>query len=167
MYMSVCAYIYIYKCLYVHIYVYGDIYIYVYMYTHICIYIYICIYMYICARVCICVCMYIYVYAYDICIYVGKYVHVCMWTLVDVIEGPYHPLRFTPCGLAAGGAVFIGVRSPNLTGTRRHSTDWLIFNFYIALTGDIIYLSQCLLLWCILHKWYSHAPQPCVPTVDN
>ena len=23
-----------------------------------------------------------------------KYVHVCMRTLVDVIEGPYHPLRF-------------------------------------------------------------------------
>jgi len=47
-----------------------------------------------CARVCVCVCMCIYVYAYDICIYVGKYVHVCMRTLVDVNEGPYHPLRF-------------------------------------------------------------------------
>ena len=46
------------------------------------------------ARVCVCVCMYIYVYAYDICICVGKYVHVCMQTLVDVNEGPYHPLRF-------------------------------------------------------------------------
>ena len=27
--------------------------------------------------------------------------------------------------------------------------------------------SQCLLLWCTLHKWYSHAPQPCAPTVDH
>jgi len=50
--------------------------------------------MYICARVCVCVCMCIYVYAYDICIYVGKYVHVCVRTLVDVIKGLYHPLRF-------------------------------------------------------------------------
>ena len=47
-----------------------------------------------CARVCVCVCMCIYVYAYDICIYVGKYVHVCMQTLVDVNEEPYHPRRF-------------------------------------------------------------------------
>ena len=31
----------------------------------------------------------IYVY-----MWVSKYVHVCMRTLVDVIEGPYHPLRF-------------------------------------------------------------------------
>ena len=50
--------------------------------------------MYICARVFICVCMYICVCAYDIFIYVGEYVHVCMWILVDVNEGPYHPLRF-------------------------------------------------------------------------
>jgi len=74
-----------------------------------------------------------------------------------------------PCGLAAGGAVFIRVRTLNLTCTRRHPTNWLISNFLIALTGDIMFHSQCLLLWCILHKWYSHAPQPqaCTPTVDH
>ena len=73
----------------------------------------------------------------------------------------------TPCGLAARGAVLIRVRTPNLTYTRHHPMDWLIFNFLIALIGDIIFLSLCLLLWCILHKWYSHAPQPCAPTVDH
>ena len=35
-----------------------------------------------------------------------------MWTHVDVCEGP-----ITPCGLTAGGAVFIRVRVPNLTRT--------------------------------------------------
>jgi len=79
------------------------------------------------ARVCVCVCMYIYVYAYDICICVGKYVHVCMQTLVDVNEGPYHPLRF-----GRRGCVFIRVRTPNLIYTRRHPTDWLISNFLIG-----------------------------------
>ena len=59
------------------------------------------------------------------------------------------------------------MRTPNLTYTRRHPTDWLISNFLIGLIGDIIFLSLCLLLWCILHKWYSHAPQPCAPTVDH
>ena len=73
----------------------------------------------------------------------------------------------TPCGLAAGGAVFLRVRTPNLTGTLRHPTGWLISNFLIALTGDIIFLSKCLSQWCTLHKWYSHAPQPCAPTVDH
>ena len=54
----------------------------------------------------------------------------------------------TPCGLAAGGAVFIRVKTLNLTGTLRDPTGWLISNFLITLTGDIIYLSQCRLLWC-------------------
>jgi len=40
----------------------------------------------------------------------------------------------------------IRVRTPNLTGTLRHPTSWLISNFPIALTGDIIFLSQSLLL---------------------
>ena len=70
------------------------------------------------------------------------------------VRGP-----ITPCGLAAGGAVLIRVRTPNLTGTLRHPTGWLFLNFPIALTGDIIFLSQSLLLLFTLHKWYSHAPQ--------
>ena len=123
------------------------------------------IHVYVCT--CMCMCMYVLnVYAYDICVYVGKYVHVCMRTLVDVIEGPYYPLR-RAFGLAAGVAVFIRVSSPNLTHTLCHPMDWLIFNFLIALIGEIIFLSLCLLLWCILHTWYSHAPQPCAPSVDH
>jgi len=59
------------------------------MYSYIRMYIFV----YMCTCM-ICVCTYIYVYTYDIYIYVCKYVHVYMWTLVDVIEGPYHPLRF-------------------------------------------------------------------------
>ena len=135
---------------------------YICIYMHICIYMDICIYVYICARVCICVCMCIYVYAYDICIYVGKYVHVCMQTLVDVIEGPYYPLRF-----GRRGCCFHKSENTESDLYTAHPTDWLISNFLIALTGDIIFLSQCLLLWCIVHKWYSHAHQPCAPTVDN
>ena len=41
--------------------------------------------------------IYIYVYIYTyvcICLCTNKYVHVSMQTLVDVIEGPYYPLRF-------------------------------------------------------------------------
>ena len=65
--------------MYLYIYIYIYVYVYVHVYVYIYLYIYICIY----------VCMYIYIY---IC--TNKYVHVCMRTLVDVIEGPYHPLRF-------------------------------------------------------------------------
>ena len=46
------------------------------------------------------------------------------------VKGP-----ITPCSVAAGGAVFVRVRTPNLTGTWPHPTDWLISNFLIALTG--------------------------------
>ena len=41
--------------------------------------------------ICMCMCMYMYIYMYT-CTY--KYVHVCMRTLVDIIQGPYHPLQF-------------------------------------------------------------------------
>jgi len=77
------------------------------------------------------------------------------------VRGP-----ITHCGLAARDAVFIRVRTPNLTSTLRHPTGWLISNF-LFWQEDIIFLSQCLLLWSTLHKWYSHAPQPCAPTVDH
>ena len=49
------------------------------------------------------------------------------------VRGP-----ITPCGLAARDAVFIRVRTPNMTGTLRHPTGWLISNFLIVLTGDVI-----------------------------
>ena len=43
----------------------------------------------------ICVNIYMRVYAYIYaCIYMGEYVRVCMWTHVNICEGPYHPLRF-------------------------------------------------------------------------
>jgi len=42
-----------------------------------------------------CVNVYMRVYAYIYaCIYMGEYVRVCMWTHVNICEGPYHPLRF-------------------------------------------------------------------------
>ena len=96
MYMCVNIYVlvHVYMCICIYIYICVCMYVCVYVCMYVCRCMCICMRMYICARVCICVCMYIYVYAYDICIYVGKYVHVCMRTLVDVIEGPYDPLRF-------------------------------------------------------------------------
>ena len=42
-----------------------------------------------------CVNIYMRVYAYIYaCIYMGEYVRVCMWTHVNLCEGPYHPLQF-------------------------------------------------------------------------
>ena len=89
-----------------------------------------------------CVNTYMRVYAYMFaCTFMGMYLYVC-GHMSMYAWGP------TPCGLAAGGAVLIRVRTPNLTGTLRHPTGWLISNFLIALTGDIIFLSQCQLLRC-------------------
>jgi len=119
-------------------------YVYVCIYTYacvcVCLYIYICVkYMCICVRIyrcgCMCICLHVHVW-------VSMYVYVCGHMSMHV-RGP-----ITPCGLAAGGAVFIRVRTPNLTGTLCHPTGWLISNFLIALTRDIIFLSQCRLLWC-------------------
>jgi len=123
---------------------------------------YICIYKYICARVCICVCMYIYVYTYDICIYVCKYVHVCMWTLVDVIEGPYHPLRF-----GRRGCCFY--KSENTESEWYTASTYGLVDLQLPHSSDRGYhipLSVSVRR-CILHKWYSHAPQPCAHTVDH
>jgi len=139
---------------------------------------------------CVFMCKYIYMRVYAhiyACICMGEYVCVCMWTHINVCEGPYHPLRFGRRGccfdddcfyyhswrnnvvIAFGtlSSFLIRVRTPNLTCTLHHPTCWLISNFPIALTGDIIFLSQSLLLLLNLHKWYSHAPQPCAPTVDH
>ena len=73
MYICVYVYICIYICMCVYVFVYVYIYLYIYAYIYMSIYIY----------------MYIY-----ICLCTSEYVHVCMRTLVDVNEGPYHPLRF-------------------------------------------------------------------------
>ena len=75
-------------------------------------------------------------------------------------SGPSARGPITPCGLAAGGAVFIGMRVPNLTGTTALTTGWLIFNFPIVLIGNIIFHSQYLLLLFTCHRWYPHAIQP-------
>ena len=58
--------------------------------------------------------IYIRVYAYMLHVHVWMYVYVC-GHMSMYVRGP-----ITPCGLAAGGAVFIRVRTPNLTGTLRH-----------------------------------------------
>ena len=73
-------------------------------YVHVCIYAYayVCACLYIYMRkvyVCMCVNMYMGVYAYIYaCTCMGQCVRVCMWTHVDVCEGPYHPLRFGRSG---------------------------------------------------------------------
>jgi len=43
---------------------------------------------------------------------------------------------------------------------------WVMFTYeWVVSASD----ESCLhmLLWCTLHKWYSHPPQPCAPTVDH
>ena len=85
----VCIYIYVYMYIYIYIYICMCVYIcvYVYIYMYIYVYIYISMYIYMC--ICICLCS-------------NKYVHVCMQTLVDVNDGPYHPLRFGRRGCCFG-----------------------------------------------------------------
>jgi len=94
--------------------------------------------------------------------YVKGYVHVCMWTLVDVCEGPYHPLQ---CGRR--GCCFC--KSENTEPDWYMASPYGLVDLQLPHSSDrdIIFVSQCLLLWCILYKWYSHAPQPCAPTVDH
>ena len=99
-----------------------------------------------------CVNIHMRVYAYIFaCTCMGEYVCVCVRAHVNVCEGPYHPLRF-----GHRGCCFY--KSENTKSTLRDPTGWLISNFLIALTGDIVFLSEFLLLWCTLHKWYPHAP---------
>jgi len=145
MYVYAYGYVHTYICIYAN----ASICIYVDAWVCVCVYIYICVCMrvlvYIYMRkvyVYMCVNTYMRVYAYMFaCTFMGMYLYVC-GHMSMYAWGP------TPCGLAAGGAVLIRVRTPNLTGTLRHPTGWLISNFLIALTGDIIFLSQCQLLWC-------------------
>jgi len=74
--------------------------------------------------------------------YMYGYVRVCVWTHVNVREGPYHPLWF-------GRRMCCFYKSDNTESYWYTApTGWLISNFLIALTGDIIFLSQCRLLWC-------------------
>ena len=101
MYVYMYMHIYVYVCTYmyvcIHIYMYVCIYIHIYVYVYVCMYIYMCIYVYIYVSIYICICIYVCVYmcmCIFICICTYKFVHVCMRTLVDVTEGPYHPLRF-------------------------------------------------------------------------
>jgi len=145
-YMYVYAYGYVYICMY--IYANASICIHVDAWVCVCVYIYICVcvrmlvYIYmrkvnVCMYVNICMRVYAYMFA---CTCMGMYVYVC-GHMSMYVRGP-----ITPCGLEAGGTVFIRVRTSNLTGTLRHPTGWLIFNLTV-LTGDIIFLSQCRLLW--------------------
>jgi len=85
-YMYVCICLYIYICVSVYVYVCVNIYMQVYAYVYICIY---NVYVYVCLNI------YMQVYAYVyICIYMVEYVCVCVWTHVNICEGPYQPLRF-------------------------------------------------------------------------
>jgi len=168
MYAYAYVYIYIYICKCVYMYICRCVgvcmCVYIYMLRYACAYIYIYmrkVYVYICVNIYMRV--YAYIYA---CIYMGGYLCVCMWTHVNMCEGPYHPPRF-----GRRGCCFY--QSDNTESDWYKASPyglvqaWLISNFPIALTGDIIFLYQSLLLLCTLHKWYSHAPQPCAPTVDH
>jgi len=154
----VCVCVYICTCIYVYACMCVCVYTYIYMYmcgcVYVCIYIcmYVCMYLYIymCVNVYVYVCVNIYmrVYAYIYtCIYMGEYVCVCMWTHINICEGPYHP-----CGLAAGGAVFIRVRIPMLPGTTAshyglvdvqlpHSSD-REYHIPLSESGTAVYPSQ-------------------------
>ena len=102
-----------------------------------------------------CMCVYIYICTY-------KFVHVCMRTPVDVIEGPYHPLRF-----GRRGCCFY--KSENAESDVYTASPYGLVDLQLPHRFDMrfIFISLCLSLWCIFHKWYSHAPQPCAPTVDH
>jgi len=104
-------------------------------------------YMYICICMYVCVCTYIYIYMYmcgcvHVCIYVNMYV--CI-----------------------GGAIFIRVRVPNLTGTAESHYGMVDLQPPHSSDREYQFLSQNLLLLFTLHKWYPHALQPCAPTVDH
>ena len=128
----------------------------------------VCVYIYICVCMCVlvhifmrkvyvymCVNIYMRVYSYIFaCTCIGEYVRVCVWAHVNVCEGPYHPLRF-----GRRGCCFY--KSENTESDWRHPTGWLISNFLMALTGDIIFLSQCRLLWCTSTVVLSCTPTLC------
>ena len=134
---------------------------YVYMYTFICVCVCICVYVYKCVYIClciyICVCVYIYIY-----VHISLYMYVCMRTPVNVIEGPYHPLRF-----GRRGCCFY--KSENAESDVYTASPYGLVDLQLPHRFDMrfIFISLCLSLWCIFHKWYSHAPQPCAPTVDH
>jgi len=137
----------------------GCVYVCIYIYAYVCV----CLYIYICVKVYVYICVNVYmrVYAYIIaCICMGEYVCICIWTHLNVCEWPYHPLRF-----GRRGCCYYESENTESDWYTASPTGWLISNFPIALTGDIIFLSQSLLLLFTLHKWYSHEPQPCAPTV--
>jgi len=83
-----------------------------------------------------------------------------MWTHVHVCEGPYHPLRF-----GRRGCCFY--KSENTESDLYTASPYGLVDLQLPHSSDRGYHipSQCLLLCCTLHKWYSHAPQPCAPTV--
>jgi len=70
-------------------------------------------------------------------------VRVRVWTHVNVCEGPYHHLRF-----GRRGCCFYKSENTESDWYTASPTGWLISNFLIVLTGDIIFLSQCQLLRC-------------------
>jgi len=169
----VCEYMYVYAYVYVYIYIYiyanAYICIYVDAWVCVCVYIYICVCMrvlvYIYMRkvyVYMCVNIYMRVYAYMFaCTCMGRYVRVCVWTHVNVCEGPYHPLRFGRRGCCS-------YKSESTESDWYTASPYGLVDLQLPHSSDRGYhvpLSVSVTVVC-LYKWYSHAPQPCAPTVD-
>ena len=72
------------------------------------------------------------------CMYIYGFVRVCVWTHVNVCEGPYHPLLF-----GRRGCCFYKSENTESDCNTASPKSWLISNFLITLTGDITFLSQC------------------------
>jgi len=110
-----------------------------------------------------CVNIHMRVYAYIFaCTCMGEYVRVCVWTHVNVCEGPYRPLRF-----GRRGCCFY--KSENTESDCYTASAYGLVDLQLphsSVKGYHIPLSV-LVTVVYLYKWYSHAPQPCAPTVDH
>jgi len=79
-----------------------------------------------------------------VCVYICMYIYGWVCTCMYVNTCKYVWGALSPPAVWPQGVLFLWVRTPNLTSTLRHPTGWLIFNFLIALTRDIIFsLSVC------------------------
>jgi len=151
-YICKCAYMYICRCVGMCVCVYT------YACVCVCLYIYICVkYMCICMWIYICGCMRICLHVH---VWVSMYVYVCEH--VNVCAGPYHLLRFGRRGwcfyksektesdwYTASPYGLVDLQLPHSSDRGYHSP--------LSVSVTVVYLYKC----------YSHAPQPCAPTLDH
>jgi len=90
-----------------------------------------------------------------------------LYVYVHILLMIYARDPITSRGLAAGGAVFIRVRVPNLNGTT--ASQYGLVDLQLPYSSDRehhIPLSESATVFT-LYNWYPHAPQPGVPNVDH